>query len=245
MSKAVAEVLQAMGETPPEEGETLAEFKRSFAYGSRTDLLFKFIKNLSDRDAAEFIRSLLEKLGETLDDGNLERLTEHVVEWNARAYAHEWEDRWRYDTGPFAPLTKPLAECRLGLLTATGHFVEGDDPAPLGEAGLTQEEAIPRILEFARAEPILSAIPFDTPPERLRARHPGIDIRAYVEDPNVAFPLERLREFVAEGVIGELLPAAYSFVGITAQTSLLKKEGPAWAERFRDERADAMLLVPV
>jgi hypothetical protein len=34
-------------------GETFAEFKDSFSYGSRTDLAFKFLKRLSPEDAAD------------------------------------------------------------------------------------------------------------------------------------------------------------------------------------------------
>ena len=90
----------------PASGETLEAFKASFAYGSRTDLLFKFIKNLEESEAAEFLRALLEKLGQTLDDGNTERIHEHLYENIVRAYAHERHDRWSYDEGPFTPLAK-------------------------------------------------------------------------------------------------------------------------------------------
>ncbi len=38
--------------SPAESNESFAEFKNSFAYGARTDLNFKFLKNLSDADAA-------------------------------------------------------------------------------------------------------------------------------------------------------------------------------------------------
>ena len=240
---AKAEIAAEEEAVPP--AETLAMFRKSFAYGSRTDLLFKFMKNLSDGDTAEFLRGLLEKLGETIDDGGLERLLEHVYQWNVKGYLHEREDQWQYDTGPFTPLEKPLAECRVGLLTASGHFVAGEDPEPLGVKNMTQAEAIPRIMEFIRSEPILSTIPVDTPPENLRLRHPGYDIRGVRRDHNVALPLDRLKELAGEGVIGELLPDAFSFVGATAQTPLRKKLAPQWAGMLKARKVDAMLLVPV
>ena len=226
------------------EGESFEAFKKSFAYGRRNDLLFKFIKNLSDEDAAEFLRGLLEKLGRTIDDGDLGRLYEHVYEWNVRGYVHEAADRWQYDTGPFAPLVKPLSECTLGLLTATGHFDARDDPEPFGVKNMTQAEAIPRIMEFIRSEPTLSTIPLDTPRAELRVRHPGYDIRGAVADPNVNFPIHRLAELEREGVIGHLLPDAFSFVGATAQTPRLKKHAPQWAGMLQERGVDAMLLVP-
>ena len=233
------------GETSQPSGETFEEFINSFSYGSRTDLLFKFLKNLSGEEAGEFIRGLLEKLGDSVDDGDMARLLEHVYHWNQRGYEPKKKEPWQYDSGPFTPLKKPIGQGRLGLLTATGHYVEGADPEPFGEKDMTQAEAIPRIKEFLKADPILTAIPVDTPREKLRVRHPGYDIRGVLKDPNVAFPLDRLREAVAAGQIGELLPDAYSFVGATAQIPLLKKHAPQWAEMLKTRQVDAMLLVPV
>lgn len=236
-------------ETAPQEAgaeaETMEMFRKSFFYGSRGDLLFKFMKNLSDADAAEFLRGLLEKVGETIDDGGVERLLDHVYQWNIEGYLHEREDHWQYDEGPFTPLEKPLAECRVGLLTASGHFVEGDDPEPFGVKNMTQAEAVGRVMEFGRIEAPLCAIPIDTPPEKLRLRHPGYDTRGVGQDHNAALPIDRLRELAGEGVIGELLPDAFSFVGLTAQTPLKKKLAPQWAEMLKARGVDAMLLVPV
>lgn len=228
-------------------GESFADFKNSFFYGSRTDLLFKFMKNLPDAQAAEFLHGLLARLGETVDDGDLTRLLDHVYTWNVRGYAHEDSPKnpWTYDDGPFTPLAKPLGEARLGLLTTTGNFVAGDDPEPFGMQGLTQEDTFNYIKEFAKAEPQLSHIPMDTLPERIVTRHPGYDIRAVVADRNVALPIDLLREAQAAGRIGSLLPEAYSFVGLTAQRPLLSKHAPAWAAMLQAQQVDAVLLVPV
>lgn len=228
-----------------QEPETLEMFRKSFFYGGRGDLLFKFMKNLSDEDAGEFLRGLLEKVGETIDDGGVERLLEHVYQWNVKGYAHEGEDHWQYDEGPFTPLEKPLAECRVGLLTASGHFVKADDPEPFGVKNMTQAEAVARRMDFAKTEAILSTIPVDTPAEKLGLRHPGYDTRGTGKDHNAALPIDRLRELAGEGVIGELLPDAFSFVGLTAQTPLRKKLAPNWAEMLKARGVDAMLLVPV
>ena len=223
--------------------ESFAEFKNSFAYGSRSDLNFKFLKNLSDADAAQFFQDLLYQLSDTFDDGDLGRLLDHVFAWQTRANAGP--SRWTYADGPFTPLRKPLAACRVTLLTSSGHFVEGDDPEPFGIQNMTQEEAAARINDFLKEEPVLSILPADTPAERLRVRHGGYDIRSAQADPNVAFPLERLRELAQEGHIGELAANAYSFVGACAQTLLLKHAGPKWVEQLRAQEIDAAVLVPV
>ncbi len=227
----------------PATSESFAEFKNSFAYGTRTDLNFKFLKNLPDAEAAQFLQDLLHKLADTLDDGDLSRMADHVFAWQAQAYAGV--GNWHYPDGPFIPLAKPLAEARIALLTSSGHFVVGDDPEPFGIKGMTQTEAMARIDDFLKEEPVLSVIPRDTPPDQLRVRHGGYDIRSAQADPNVNFPLALMREFAQEGRLGELAANAYSFVGACAQTPLLKRTGPQWVERLQAEAIDAVVLVPV
>lgn len=74
-----------------------------------------------------------------------------------------------------------------------------------------------------REQPTLSAIPMDTPASKLRVRHGGYDVRSAHSDPNIVFPIERLRVMAQEGRIGELADDAYSFVGACAQTRLIKR----------------------
>ncbi len=223
--------------------ESFEAFKKSFSYGSRNDLNFKFLSNLSDEDAAQFFQELLWKLGETYDDGDFDRLIQHAYVWQVRAY--DGAGKWTYDTGPFTPLAQPVSESRLALITSSGHFVEGEDPEPFGVKRMTQEEAAARINDFLRTAPELSFIPFDIPREKLRVRHGGYDIRGSQADHNVTLPINRLLELKDEGIIGELAPTAYSFVGAAAQTPLLKEVGPRWVDMLRQQQVDAALLVPV
>ena len=227
--------------------ETFAEFKDSFSYGTRTDLAFKFLKALPEEEAAEFFRSLLEKLGETVDDGDAARLVDHAYRWQVRGYAPApgARRRWVYDDGPFAPMAVPAVEARIALLTSSGHFVAGDDPEPLGVAGMTQEEAIERIGELGREAPVLSEIPRNTPVEDIRVRHGGYDVRGAEADPEVALPLGAMRRLEHEGRIGEAAPLAFSFMGATAQRRLLKQSAPQWVDRLRQDHVDAVVLVPV
>ncbi|MFQ5742502.1 MAG: glycine/sarcosine/betaine reductase selenoprotein B family protein [Acidobacteriota bacterium] len=227
--------------------ESFEEFKNSFFYGSRTDLLFKFLKSLEAPQAAEFFRALLESLGECLDDGDFNRVIELVVDWQVRGYeaSEGGKSPWVYDDAPFTPLAKPLSGSRLALLTSSGHFVDGDDPEPFGVKKMSQQEAVSRIGDFLKVAPQLSAIPFDTPRGKLRVRHGGYDIRGAQAEPNVVLPLDRLRELEAEGAIGELLPEAFSFVGAASQLRLIKESAPAWAAMLQQRGVDVALLVPV
>ena len=97
------------------------------------------------------------------------------------------------------PLTVKIVDGKgsastVGLISSSGHFVEGDDPRPFGVEAMTQAEAEQRIDEFLREAPVLSEIPSDTPPEALVVRHGGYDVTSTRRDPNVAFPSDRLRE---------------------------------------------------
>jgi hypothetical protein len=221
---------------------SFADFKNAFSYGARNDLSFKFLKSLSDEQAAQFFQELLWKLGETYDDGDVSRLVQHGIEWQVRGY--DMKGRWTYDEGPFTPLAKSPAESRLLLLASSGHFVAGDDPEPFGVKDMTQEEAVMRIGDFLQSAPTLSTIPVNTAPDQLRVRHGGYDIRGAQADPNVILPNERLLELEKEGAIGELAPEAYSFVGAAAQTPLLRRTGPQWVSLFLEQQIDAALLVP-
>jgi len=222
--------------------ELLEEFKNSFAYGSRTDLNFKFLAELSEEEAGRFFQGLLWKLGDAFDDGQIGRVLEHVYEWQVQAYADA--GKWVYAKGPFTLLQKPLSECRLALISSSGHYIKGEDPEPFSVKNMTQEEAQKRILDFIRTEPRLSTIAVGTPKEKLRVRHGGYDTRAAQLDANVVFPHEILLQLESEGYIGELLREAYSFVGACSQKKLLKKSAPLWARMLRQKQVDAALLVP-
>ena len=223
--------------------ESLEDFKNSFFYGTRTDLNFKFLGALSAEDAGTFFQELLWKMGDTLNDGNLDRLIDHVTAWQQRGY--DKPAKFVYEDGSFAPLVKPLAETRLGLLTSTGHFVDGDDPKPFGVENMSQEEAIAAMLKFLRSEPTLSKIPTDTPLERLRVRHGGYDVRGAMADSGVALPLTLLNDLAEAGTIGEFVSPAYSFVGAASQRRLLKQAAPSWVMLFQEQGIEAVVLVPV
>ena len=227
--------------------ETFEDFRRSFSYGSRSNLDFKFLKSLSDDEAAEFFRQLLDELGDAYDHGDVDRLIQLAIDWQIRGYApREGVDRrWVYEDGPFAEPVKPLAESRVALFTSSGHFVTGDDPRPLAVEDMTQQEAEDRIDEFIKAAPTLSRIPVDTVRHDLRVRHGGYNISSAMADPGVTFPVAVLRELEAEEVIGELHRDAFSFPGATAQMRIIKESGPEWARMLGDEEVDLVLLVPV
>ncbi len=227
--------------------ESFESFRRSFSYGTRNDLNFKFLKSVPDEEAAQFFQDLLHLLGDAYDSGDVAPLIERAYEAQVAGYSPSPSDppsKFLYDDGPFAAAETAVANARLGLLTTSGHFVKGDDPEPFGEPDLTQGEAVARIGDFLKDHPTLSEIPSQSHGGDLRVRHGGYDIRAALKDPNVTFPIDRLNESVSTGRVRELAPTFYSFPGATAQ-GRLRRELPTWIDRIKSEQVDHMLLVPV
>ncbi len=226
--------------------ESLEEFRKSFYYGSRSDLSFKFLGMMTDEAATEFIRRLFKEVGGAYDSGDLESILQLVYKTEVAAYQPrpDTEPRWAYEDRPFTPLDKPLSQITIGLLTSSGHFVSGDDPKPFGVIGMTQQEAEDRIKDFLREAPTLSSIPADTSTADLVVRHGGYDTRSAQHDPNVVFPRDRLLEAVAAGRIGKLADTLYSFTGAAAQ-GRVKKIARDWSARLHRDQIDVLLLVPV
>ena len=168
-------------ETAP---ETFEEFKNSFSYGSRSNLNFKFLKALPPEEAGEFFHQLVDEISSSYDHGDVSPIHHLVNQWQVRAYTPHSDAKrtYVYDDAPFTPLSKPLGESSLGLMTSSGHFVTGDDPQPLGVENMDQRQAEKRISEFLRATPVLSEIPVDTPPENLEVRHGGYPVASIAAD---------------------------------------------------------------
>lgn len=226
----------------PESDETLAEFADSLSYGSRSDLSFKYLPRFDAGRIGDSLAELLEGIGSLYDTSDPADLIDRAIALQVEGYrSRDVHERYRYEDGPFVRPERPITESTVALLTSSGHFAAGDDPQPLGVEDMSQEEAEDRIGEFLKEEPVLSDIPVGA---ELRVRHGGYDVRGVRVDHNVAFPVDRMAELAADGVIGNLAPTAYSFVGACAQTRLMKHIAPEWAERVGSE-CDVVLLVPV
>jgi D-proline reductase (dithiol) PrdB len=65
-------------------------------------------------------------------------------------------------------------------------------------------------------------------------------------DPNLAFPLDRLHELAADGVIGAVNHRHFSFMGsITAPGRLMSRSAPAVADALVADGVEAVLLIPI
>lgn len=127
---------------------------------------------------------------------------------------------------PFVP-GPPLRERRVAIITTSGVHVRGDRPFPPGAADYR-------------------VIPGDTPHADLIMSHSSVnfDRSGFQEDVNVVFPLDRLRELQAEGVVGSVSDYHYAFMG-AASVRALETKARELAGLLKKDKVDAVLLTPV
>lgn len=121
----------------------------------------------------------------------------------------------------------PLGARRVAIVTTSGVHARGDRPFDIGATDYR-------------------VIPGDTPAGELVMSHVSVnfDRSGFQEDLNVVFPLERLRELQAEGVIGSIADFHYSFMG-AAPIRALEPKARELAVLLKKDRVDAVLLTPV
>jgi len=232
--------------TPDPSGSTplsLTAFAGSLYHAGRADNYFKFLKNFSEEDLANFVRGLLHQVGDAIDDGSTDALARFVEQGQVAAYVPTQtptQFRPDYPTAPFATLCKPLREATVALFSSGAIYL--DDQDPYYPAELTYEMAVRDVRKATERFPSLRVIPAETPEERLRVGHVAYDIRAAQKDINVIFPLTRFRELAQEGVIGALAERNYSYHGLTNIPRLMQESAPQWAQMLKDDGVDAVFL---
>ena len=141
---------------------------------------------------------------------------------------------WRkIDPVPWTPLEKPLSECRLALVSSAA-FVTPDQRA--------FDDSV------RGGDPSFRSIPSDFPSADLIDTHSSdsFDHEGMVRDPNLAFPIDRVRELVESGRIQSVGGEHISFMGsITAPRRLVRDTAPEVASRLLEDQVDVALLVPV
>ena len=132
----------------------------------------------------------------------------------------------RFDSTPWATGTK-LSERRVAVLSTAGLHRRGDRP-------------------FQGFEGDYRIIPGDAGANDLVMTHisTNFDRTGFQQDWNVVFPLDRLKELAAEGVIGSVADYHYSFMG-AADPSQMASHAQNLAGLLKGDDVDAALLVPV
>jgi len=125
----------------------------------------------------------------------------------------------------WAPLTKPLSECKVGLASACGVHMKTQTPYKL--AGDRTWKEIPR----------------DIQPEELMITHGGYDHTDVNRDINSMWPYQRLQELVEAGFIKEFCDPNAGFMGGGGDIETFRTViGPEVAKMFKEQGADIVLL---
>ena len=131
-----------------------------------------------------------------------------------------------FETTPW--VTGPaLSRRRVAIVSSAGLVVRGENP-------------------FRGRDPDYRAIPADTKADELLVSHISInfDRTGFQEDWNVVFPLDRLNELAADGVIGSVAQTHYSFMGATDPVQM-EPHARELAGRLKHDQVDAVILSPV
>lgn len=157
------------------------------------------------------------------------------LDFASRQIMKAWASRERAGAIPFTPLSKPLRECTVALLSSAG-IARNTDP-PFDQEG---ERRNPWW-----GDPTFREIPLGTTEAEIKLYHLHIDPRFGEADLDVVLPMRRLAELAAEGFVGRPAPTHYSTMGyILDATDVVEKTAPAIAARMRDEGVDTAALFP-
>ena len=139
----------------------------------------------------------------------------------------------RRDETPWTPLTRPLDQCCVTVVSTAGFYVDGDDPFDV---------------DSAAGDATFRVIPSDVDKAQLRIAHHHYSHARAMQDANVLLPIDRLRELAEARVIDRVAPTFFSFgfgAGLTREY-VDKPDGTAHqvVERLKRERVDAVVIVP-
>ncbi len=122
---------------------------------------------------------------------------------------------------------RPLAERRIAIVSTAGLQRRGDLP-------------------FAADAADYRVLPGDSTAANVVMSHVSVeyDRTGFQLDLNVVFPIDRLRELAAEGVIGSVADFHYSVMGATSPDEM-ELAAHELSGLFKADAVDSVLLVPV
>ena len=141
---------------------------------------------------------------------------------------YEWA---HFEQAPFTPLTKPLPECRVALVSTSDIAIKSADGSDPHEQFLVGS---------------VYSIPSDTPVSDLYSPQEHYDVNAtHLDDVDSFFPITRLHEFAAAGRVRDVAPRAHGVYTAYSQRRTCEVDAPEVLARCRQEEVDAVVLVPV
>jgi D-proline reductase (dithiol) PrdB len=126
---------------------------------------------------------------------------------------------------PYTPFDRPLSETTVALVSTAGVYLKSQQPFDvLGDGSY-------RI------------IPSDSDVSDLTIAHEHYDHSEADRDVNTVFPIERLREMVADGTLKGLNPEFFGMMGYTLKLKqVLDETAPEIAKKIERSSTDLVLL---
>ena len=124
-------------------------------------------------------------------------------------------------------LPVPLEQAKVAIVTSASlHHPDDDDFAP-ADTGY-------RVLDGHRRDYVMGHW------------SPNFDATGYALDINTVFPIDRLEELVAQGVVGSLADQHLAYAGNQFELSGVRMDsGPAGARFLKEQGVDVVLLTPI
>lgn len=137
---------------------------------------------------------------------------------------------------PWTPLSRPLAESTVALVSSAGLALKTDQPF--------DQEGEKRNPWWG--DPSYRILPRTAVEKDVKLYHLHIHPRIAEQDLNTFFPLQRLLAFEARGEIGRSAANHYSYMGYILQPqTLLQESVPAMIRHMKQDGVNIVILVPV
>jgi len=189
----------------------------------------KYVRELSEEEIVQFLNGLFLQTVESKDSGDWEALSSYLEQWEAKLMLPRAQRYIAkpYESIPWASLRKPIGESRVALLTTGGLYVEGQPPFNVGPEG-----------DISFRE-----IPIDTPLQDFRVIHRAYDTSGPKEDVGCIYPIQQLKQMVREGLVGEIAPMNFAFMGyIPKPEELMRETAPQVAQLLKEAHVDAVVI---
>ena len=133
-----------------------------------------------------------------------------------------------FDDPAFTTLTKPLSQATVAIVTSAALHRPDQERFSPSDTGFRALDRSDRDIVMGHWSPN-----FD---------HTGFQL-----DLNVVYPIDRLEELAADGVIGDVAPRHFAFAGNQPATvsELRLDTGPACAREMLADGVDVVILTPV
>jgi D-proline reductase (dithiol) PrdB len=163
-----------------------------------------------------------------LDDAGLQEKFDEWIGFIERS--HHGSNPRVNDGSAFTPLTMPLSEARVALVTTAGAHLDSQEPFHV---------------ETVAGDPTHRILPDDLDTADLRFTHTHYDTSSAQNDPNCVFPIDRLHELVERGRIGQASPVHIGMMGFNPDPSPIQDElAPRVAGILADAEVDVAIMVP-